>query len=135
MFATQPIDPVVNPHAQGKLLAQRLGGLQALSAVFTALPWLLCGPRDAMAALLGGLLVALGTWLLGHRMFGGAGISAAAALTGLIVGSLLRWVTIAAGVALAIGWAKLPPLPMLCGLIVALMIQLLGMRLPTKLGR
>lgn len=132
MFSAAPVDAVRNPHAQGQQLAHRLSGLQALAAIVTALPWLLRGPREALAALVGGLVVALGTWLLGRGMFGGAGVSAASAFTGLIVGSLARWMTIAIGVVLAIGWAGLPPSAVCSGLIVALMVQLFGMRLQTK---
>lgn len=135
MFSAAPIDPIRNPHALGQRLARRLSGLQALAAIAFALPWLLRGPREAIAALVGGLMIALGTWLLGRGMFGGAGVSATRAFTGLIVGSLVRWMTIAIGVVLAIGWAKLPPMALLYGLIVALMVQLFGMQLQMKTGR
>jgi len=132
MFSAAPIDPVRNPHAQGQLLARRLSGLQALVAVITALPWLLRSPIEALGAATGGLVVALGTWLLARGMFGGSGFSAASAFNGLIVGFLARWMVIATGLALAIGWARLPPLAVVCGLIVALLVQLLGMRLQAR---
>lgn len=135
MFPAAPNDPVRNPHAHGQRLARRLSGLQALVAVLVALPWLFEGLRAASGALAGGLAVAVGTWLLGRGMFGGAGVSAARAFTGLIVGSLVRWMVIAIGVVLAIGWAEFPPMAVICGLIVALMVQLFGMRLQVRSER
>ncbi len=137
MFSAAPIDPIRNPHAHGQRLARRLSGLQALAAMAFALPWLLRSPREATGAAIGGLIVALGTWLMARGMFGsrGRGFSAASALTGLVVGSLARWLTIATGLAFAIGWAKLPPLAGACGLIVTMMVQLFGLRLQTGTGR
>jgi len=132
MFSAIPVDSVRNPYAQGWSIARRLSGLQALAALFTASGWLLRSPNDAMAAAVGGLAVALGTWLLGRGMFSGSGVSATRALAGLIVGSLVRWLTIASCVALAVGWAKLPPLPLLSGLIVAFLVQLFGMRFAVR---
>ncbi len=135
MLSAAPIDSVRNPHAHGQRLARRLSGLQALAAILIAMPWLLSGPRESLGALVGGLVVALGTWLLGRGMFGGTGVSAARAFTGLIVGSLARWLTIAAGLGFAIGWAGLPPLAVASGLIVALLIQLSGLGLQAKVER
>ena len=114
-------------------LARRLSGVQAMVALAAAVPWLLRGPVDALAAAVGGLIVALGTWLLGRGMFGhGGSVSAARGFAGLIVGSLVRWMAIATGFVLAIGWARWPPLAVLYGLIVALLVQLSGLRLQSK---
>lgn len=132
MFSSAPFDPVRNPHAQGQSLARRISGLQALVALIAALPWLLRSPAHALGAAAGGLAVALGTWLLGRGMFGGSGFSAASAFQGLIVGFLARWMVIATGLALAIGWARWPALAVVCGLTVALLIQLLGVRLQAR---
>jgi len=42
----------------------------------------------------------------------------------------LKWVVVVAVLLLGVGWAGLPPVPMLAGVIVALFAQLLAMARP-----
>lgn len=106
------------PHAPG------LGPWHAAVALAT-LPWLLRGPSWALAALAAGLAVVAGTWLSGRIALGGGVQSSGGALARLLAGMMLKWVVVI-GV-LAIGAASgLAPLPMLTGVIAALVAQMVA---------
>ena len=90
----------------GAVVAVALGALYGLPAV--------------AATMTGALAVALGTFLMGRALLGGGVSTATGALMRLVVGVFAKWVLVLALGVLAIGILKLPPLPLLAGLVVAL---------------
>lgn len=98
----------------------RVALLQAGSACVVASACLvLAGARAAVAALAGGLIAAVGSGLLGWRMFL-PGIAPAATLRrALFAGEALKWTWTILALWLAFARWRLAPLPLLVGLIVA----------------
>lgn len=96
-----------------------------VAVALAALPWLLRGPAWALAAVAGGLAVVAGTWLSGRIALGGGVQSSAGALGRLLAGMMLKWVVVIG--ALALGMASgLAPMPVLTGVIAALVAQMLA---------
>jgi ATP synthase protein I len=130
-----------NSIAAGRRLAIRVVLAQALATVLVAAGFALRGWPESVAVLAGGGTVVLGTTLLAVRLFAGAPAAAGTVLARLIVGNLLRWCVIGAGLYLALVTLALPGLPVLAGLIAALVPQLLGLHegllhrdAPTRVG-
>lgn len=105
----------------------RVVAAQAVATALTAAGFAWRGGSDALAVLAGGGVVALGTAVLALRLFAGAPAAAGTVLARLIVGNLLRWCVIGAGLYLAMVTLALPGLPVLAGVVAALMPQLLGL--------
>jgi len=105
---------------RAKRLVARVVLLQAASAVVTALIFeLSSGSRAAMSALAGGAIVAIGTAVFGWRMFA-PGIASAPALSrAMMAGEMLKWFWLVLAVWVSLAKLRLPPLPLLVGLIVA----------------
>ncbi|GAB2503507.1 hypothetical protein [Arenimonas alkanexedens] len=101
--------------ARKTALAQLLAG-----AVVAGLLGALYGLPAAAAASIGALAVALGTFVLGRALLEGGVSTATGALMRLVIGVFAKWVLVLALGVLAIGVLKLPPLPLLAGLVVAL---------------
>ncbi len=116
-----------NSIAAGRRLAVRVVLAQALVTVLVAAGYGLRGWNESLAVLVGGGVVALGTAVLALRLFAGAPAAAGTVLARLIVGNLLRWCVIGVGLYLAMVVARLPGLPVLAGVVAALMPQLLGL--------
>lgn len=116
-----------NSIAAGRRLAVRVVLAQALVTVLVAAGYGLGGWNESLAVLAGGGVVALGTAVLALRLFAGAPAAAGTVLARLIVGNLLRWCVIGVGLYLAMVVARLPGLPVLAGVVAALMPQLLGL--------
>ena len=116
-----------NSIAAGRRLAFRVVCVQLGCAVLVAAGFLFDGTRAALAALCGGCVVAVATGVLALRMFGPGPASAATVFGRLIVGNLLKWSVVALGLYLTMVRAGLPALPAMCGVIAALVPQLLGM--------
>ncbi len=116
-----------NSIAAGRRLAVRVVLAQALVTVLVAAGYGLRGWNESLAVLAGGGVVALGTAVLALRLFAGAPAAAGTVLARLIVGNLLRWCVIGVGLYLAMVVARLPGLPVLAGVVAALMPQLLGL--------
>lgn len=93
-----------------------------------ALLFLAQGWRPATGALAGGLLVAVGTALLAARMFRADAISGPIAFWGLLLGTLLKWIWLAGGLIALLGVWRLPPLAVVTGFTVALLVHLAGLR-------
>jgi F0F1-type ATP synthase assembly protein I len=94
--------------------------LQTGCAVLIACPFfVISGPRSALAALAGGLIVAVGSALFGWRMFkpgvAGAGTLGAAMYTGVA----LKWAWFALALYIALKELQLDALPLLTGVVVA----------------
>ena len=101
----------------GKRLVMRVVLLQAGGAVVVAAALLaLSGAVAARAALAGGLIVAIGSGLLGWRMFL-PGIAAAPVLRrALFAGEALKWTWYVVALWAAFARFKFAPLPLLVGL-------------------
>lgn len=116
-----------NSIAAGRRLAIRVVGAQLGVTVLAAAAFGITGWRSGLGALCGGGVVAVATAVLALRLFAGAPAPAGMVFARLIVGNLLKWSVIALGLYLTMVKAGLPPLPVLCGVIVALVPQLLGL--------
>jgi ATP synthase protein I len=117
-----------NSIAAGRRLAIRVVCAQFGVTALVAAGFLLQGWRAGLAVLTGGTVIALGTALLALRLFAGAPVSAGTVLARLVVGSVLKWGVIALGLYLALVKAGLTGLPVVIGVIAALVPQLLGLQ-------
>lgn len=116
-----------NSIAAGRRLAIRVVLAQIAATALIAAGFAWRGWSDAAGVLAGGGAVVLGTAVLAWRVFAGPPAAAGTVLARMIVGNLLRWFTIGAGLYLAMVVAKLPGLAVLAGLIAALVPQLFGL--------
>lgn len=99
---------------------------QAGAVAATALAFqLAAGPRQALAAGVGGIAVMLGTWVSARLMLGGGIGPANQALVRWFVGLMAKWFLVFAAVGLGLGVWRLPPVPLLIGIAVALVAQVL----------
>ena len=105
----------------------RVVGVQLLATILVTTGFLLQGRDSGLAALSGGVTVALGTGVLALRMFAPGPAAAGTVLARLIVGNLLKWGVIVIGLYLAMVKAALPAFPVIVGVVVALLPQMLGM--------
>jgi ATP synthase protein I len=105
---------------RGKRLVFRVVLLQTGCALIVASVFLvLKGESAGLAALAGGLIVALGSALFGWRMFK-PGIAGGATLTAAMYGGVaLKWLWFAIALYLAIARLKLDAAPLLIGVVVA----------------
>jgi len=116
-----------NSIAAGRRLALRVVCAQLGATVLVAVGFLLEGWRAGLAALSGGGVVAIATGVLALRMFATGPAGAGTVFARLIIGNLLKWSVIALGLYLVMVKAGLPGLPVMCGVIAALVPQLLGL--------
>lgn len=101
-------------------LVMRIALLQTGSAcVVASACLLLSGARAAAAALAGGLIAAVGSGLLGWRMFLPGVAPAAVLRRAMFAGEALKWTWTVLALSLAFARWRLAPLPLLSGLIVA----------------
>jgi F0F1-type ATP synthase assembly protein I len=118
---------VLNSLAFGRHVALRIVALQLAVALLAGVAFLLQGPREALAAALGALVVALGTWLLSMRAFSGLH-GAQMMLSRLVAGMLLKWLVVIGGLGVILFQYKLPPLAAIAGLVAAHAVYLLAFR-------
>jgi ATP synthase protein I len=99
-------------------LVLRVVSLQmGCAGVVAALFWVFEGADAARSGLAGGLIVAIGSAIFGWRMFA-PGIAPAATLQrAMFAGESLKWLWYVFGIWAALTRLKLPPLPLLTGLI------------------
>jgi len=117
-----------NSIAAGRRLAVRVVAVQLAVTILLAAGFLLQGWQSGLAALSGGGVVALGTAMLALRMFSGGPAPAGMVLWRMIVGNLLKWSVILAGLYLALAKAQLPGLPVMVGLAATVLVpQFYGM--------
>ena len=109
-----------NTVGAGRRLVVRVVMLQLVAASLSGvLFWFLDGALAAAAAVTGGVIAAVGTALLGWRMFS-PGIAPAKALNkAMFAGEALKWLWYLIAMAAAFAILKLKPLPLLVGLIMA----------------
>lgn len=116
----------------GRRTAVRLAAIQAAITVAVALAFLVQSTASALAALVGGGSVSLGTALMGWRAFRGGVAPAGVALLRLAGGLALKWLVIGLAVMITLTRTELPPLPMLAGLGAALVGFVLGGLMPGR---
>jgi len=118
---------MLNSIAAGRRLAFRVVLAQVGVTLLVAAGFLLEGWHSSVGVLAGGGIVALGTAVLALRMFAAGPAGAGTVLARMIVGNLLKWIVIGGGLYLALAKAGLPGLPVIAGVIAALLPQLLGL--------
>lgn len=117
---------VFNSLSANRRLAFRMVAVQFVVAMLVALAfWIAQGDQAALAAAIGGGSVAVGSLAMAWRSLPPAAASAGLALSRLISGMLLKWFVVLGALYLAMAKLHLPPLPLLVGLVVALMASFL----------
>lgn len=116
-----------NSIAAGRRLAIRVVCAQIGATALVAAGFLFAGWRSGLAAMCGGSVVAVATALLALRLFATGPAAAGTVFARLVVGNLLKWAVIALGLYLTMVKAGLPGLPVICGVMAALLPQLLGL--------
>lgn len=116
--------------AEGRRLARRAIVWQAAAVAVAALAFLAKGADWALAVALGGAAIAVGGWLSSVIALGGGVNPSMVALARLMAGVVLKWVVVAGALLLGMTLAGLPPLPMVVGVVVALVAQLVAMAGP-----
>lgn len=116
-----------DPLAAGPRLVRRTVTRQGIAVAALALALLMKGADWSMAAVAGGAAIIAGGALYGALALGGGIAPAAGALMRLVLGLLAKWIVVVAALFLAIAVAKLPPLGVIGGVVVALVAQVLAM--------
>jgi len=116
-----------NSIAAGRRLAIRVVCAQLGVAVRVVAGCGFADWRSGLGALCGGAVVAVATSVLALRMFATGPTSAGLVFARMIVGNMLKWGVIAIGLYLTMVKAGLPGLPVMCGVIAALVPQLFGL--------
>ncbi len=117
---------MLNSVATGRRLALRAAAWQLLAALLVAALFLLRGLPQALAAALGAGAMLAGGLVAARLALGGGVLPAGAAMLRLVLGMLLKWLVVFAVLAVGIGAWKLPPLPLLAGLVAGLVAQVLA---------
>ena len=110
-----------DPVAAGRRTAFRAIAVQALVAGLVAAAFLVQGPRHALAAGVGGMALVAGHALAATFALGGGIVPARVAFGRLLLGILGKWSLVVVVLAIALGAWRLPPLPMLAGLVAGLL--------------
>lgn len=119
---------VDNSLAAGRRLAVRVVLMQVAAAVVAGLGFLVQGTASAIAALAGGLVVAIGTSVLALRVFAPALAGPGVTVVRFAVGTLLKWLVVLVGLYLIFAYWKLPPLPAFIGVVAALLVNLVALK-------
>ena len=110
---------MLNSAAEGWRQALRVVAFQAVATLLTAAACQVLGPRSALAALVGGGAMALGSLLAAWGASGGGVAGAGTALGRLLLGTALKWIVVAGGLYLAMAVWRLPAVPALAGAAIA----------------
>ncbi|HWT16599.1 MAG TPA: hypothetical protein VN581_12500 [Patescibacteria group bacterium] len=105
--------------AHGRSLVPRIALAEVVAAASTALGFAFVSAQHALAVLLGGALVVIGTLLFGWRMFAAGIGTSGTALASMLVGKAMQWITLALGLFLVIGVWHWPVVPVVSGVIAA----------------
>lgn len=102
---------------RGKLLALKFASTQMACTGLAALVFLVSsGMNAARSAIVGGMIIALGTLVFAWRLFA-TDWPAASAARGFYAGELLKWIWVVGALALALTRGGMEPLPLLIGLL------------------
>jgi F0F1-type ATP synthase assembly protein I len=105
--------------SRGKRMVVRVVLLQAGCAALVASAFLVYkGAHQGLAALVGGLIVAAGSAVLGWRVFKPGIAGGATIMTATYVGVILKWLWFAIALYFAIAQLKLDAAPLLIGIVV-----------------
>jgi ATP synthase protein I len=119
---------VDNSLTAGRRLAVHLVLAQAGTAIIVGLLFLVGGAMSALAALGGGLAVAVGTALLALRVFAWPLAGPGATVARFALGTLLKWSVVLGGLYLMLVHLRLPPVPALAGVGAAVLVNWLALR-------
>jgi F0F1-type ATP synthase assembly protein I len=110
----------VNDSARrGKTLALKFAAIQLACTGLAALVFLASnGMNAARSAVVGGLIIALGTLVFAWRLFA-TDWPAASAARGFYAGEMLKWIWVVGALALALTRGGMDPLPLLIGLLAS----------------
>lgn len=117
---------MLNSVAAGRRLVLRAAVWQTAAVLLVALLFLLRGPSQALAATVGGMAVVAGGLLAAWLAFGGGVLGAGSAVVRLAAGVVVKWVVVIGVLVAGAGLWKLPPLPLLAGLLAGLAAQVLA---------
>lgn len=120
-----------NSLAAGRRLALKVVLAQVAAAIVVGALFLFEGAASAVAALGGGLVVAIGTALLALRVFRPSLASGAVTMRRFALGTLLKWLVVLGGLFLILVRLRLPPLPTLVGLGAVMLVNVLALRFDT----
>lgn len=101
---------------------------QVVATFIVGLPFLVQGVASAVAAWAGGMLMVVGTALLGVRVFTAPPSAGREALRRFAMGMLLKWVIALGGFYLILVRFRLPPLPALTGFGATLLVNFLALK-------
>ncbi len=118
---------VYDPLKAGQRLARRTLAWQAAAALLLALAFLVQGVSHALSALVGGLAIGLGGLVAARLMVGGGIQPAGAVLLRWFIGAAVKWVVVCAVLLLGLVVWRLPPLPLLLGMVTGLATQMYAM--------
>lgn len=108
-----------DPLSTGRRLASRAIVWQAFAAALASLAFLPFGARDALAAAVGGSAVVAAAVVSMLIALGGGIRPAGIAMARLLLGMAAKWATVAIVLVLGLAVWRLPPLPLLVGVLVA----------------
>jgi F0F1-type ATP synthase assembly protein I len=120
-----------NVLVRGKRLVVRVVLLQTGCAVLVASLFLVFkGQSAGLAALVGGMIVAVGSAVFGWRMFKPGIADGATLSTAMYAGVVLKWLWFGAALYVAFARLKLEPAPLLIGLAAAQLGYWVGLMRP-----
>jgi F0F1-type ATP synthase assembly protein I len=118
---------VHDPIAAGRSAAARAVAVEIAVGGLLALAFLALDARHALAAAMGGAAMAAGNGLAIAIAFAGGVQPASAAFARLLLGTLGKWVVVLAMFVLALTVWRLPPLPVLAGLVMGALSYLVAL--------
>lgn len=118
---------MLNPLAAGSRLVRRTAIWQVVALAALALALAAKGSAWALGAVAGGGAITAGGALYGVLALGGGIAPATGALARMVLGLLAKWFVVVAVLFAAIALARLPPLAVIAGVVVALVAQVLAM--------
>ncbi|MCF7222298.1 hypothetical protein [Marilutibacter chinensis] len=116
-----------DPLQAGHRLARRSAAWQAGTTALLALVFLLQGVPHALSALVGGASMLAGGAVAARLMVGGGVQAAAGVMIRWFAGAVVKWVLVLVVLGSGLLLWRLPPVPMLLGVIVSLAAQMLAM--------
>lgn len=108
-----------DPLSAGRRLASRAIVWQASATALASLAFLPAGSRDALATAVGGGAVVSAAAVSMLIALGGGIRPAGIAMAKLLLGMAAKWATVAIVLVLGLAVWRLPPLPLLVGVLVA----------------
>ena len=116
---------MLNSVVAGQRKALRDAAFQLLVVLLVAGLFLFWGVPQALAAALGGVAMVLGGLLVARIALGGGVVGAGTAMMRLLAGMVLKWAVVFGVLLVGLGAWKLPPLPLVAGLLTGLVAQAL----------